>query len=367
MQIDFDIALPTLLIALLALTIPWLNPFANGPSASVVPWLTSLACISLFLVWAQFRRIDSASVAAGTWLAAAAVSSVIGLFQYYGASVAFSPWVNSAKLGEAFANLRQRNQFATLTNMGLAALLWCITCRGLPSLEEATHSAIPAVPPKFPPAWSLAAAALLAVGNAASSSRTGLLELVLLAGMLLVWGCFKQPGVRCVMLAAGLAYCVAVIALPRLAGLDLASNGMLARLHDGAPACASRLTLWGNVLHLIAQKPWFGWGWGELDYAHFMTLYPGPRFCDILDNAHNLPLHLAVELGLPVALLLCGLGVWLVWRSEPWREANPTRQMAWAVLALIMLHSMLEYPLWYGPFQIATALCIWLSREVCHV
>ena len=32
--------------------------------------------------------------------------------------------------------------------------------------------------------------------------------------------------------------------------------------------------------------------------------------------------------------------------------------MAWSVLALIMLHSMLEYPLWYGPFQMAFGLCI---------
>jgi hypothetical protein len=34
--------------------------------------------------------------------------------------------------------------------------------------------------------------------------------------------------------------------------------------------------------------------------------------------------------------------------------------MAWAVLALIAVHSALEYPLWYGPFQIAFGLCIGL-------
>jgi hypothetical protein len=32
--------------------------------------------------------------------------------------------------------------------------------------------------------------------------------------------------------------------------------------------------------------------------------------------------------------------------------------MAWAAMAVIMLHSMLEYPLWYGPFQIAFGFCI---------
>jgi hypothetical protein len=101
-----------------------------------------------------------------------------------------------------------------------------------------------------------------------------------------------------------------------------------------------------------------GWGWGELDYAHFITLYPGARFCDILDNAHNLPLHLAVELGIPLALLLCAVAVGLVWRARPWQELDATRQMAWAVLAVILLHSLLEYPLWYGPFQMATGFCV---------
>ena len=127
-----------------------------------------------------------------------------------------------------------------------------------------------------------------------------------------------------------------------------------------AEACSSRTVLWSNVAHLIAQKPWVGWGWGELDYAHFITLYPGARFCDILDNAHNLPLHLAVELGLPLALLLCGGALWLIWRARPWREIDATRQLAWAVLAVIVLHSLLEYPLWYGPFQMAAGLCVWL-------
>ena len=147
-----------------------------------------------------------------------------------------------------------------------------------------------------------------------------------------------------------------MFAMPYLAGLDGASYGAFARLGKD-DACSSRLVLWSNVLHLIAQKPWLGWGWGELDFAHFITLYNGPRFCDILDNAHNLPLHLAVELGVPLALLVCGGFAWWVLRQKPWAERDATRQMAWTVMAVILLHSMLEYPLWYGPFQIAFVLC----------
>jgi hypothetical protein len=124
--------------------------------------------------------------------------------------------------------------------------------------------------------------------------------------------------------------------------------------------CGSRVVLWGNVLHLIALKPVTGWGWGELDYAHFMTLYEGRRFCDILDNAHNLPLHLAVELGLPAALLVCGGAALWAWRQRPWGEAVAQRQLAWALLAVILLHSLLEYPLWYGPFQLAFGFALGL-------
>jgi len=73
-----------------------------------------------------------------------------------------------------------------------------------------------------------------------------------------------------------------------------------------------------------------------------------------------LPLHLAVEWGVPAALLICGTALWLVWRGKPWAERSPTRQLAWGVLAVIGLHSLLEYPLWYGPFQTAALLAIWL-------
>ncbi|HYW56938.1 MAG TPA: Wzy polymerase domain-containing protein [Polaromonas sp.] len=250
--------------------------------------------------------------------------------------------MNQTAVGEAFANLRQRNQFATLTNISLVGLLWLTARQGWAGARM----------------WmAFAGAALLAAGNAASSSRTGMLQLGLLCLLCGSWTSWRRPIIWRVLLVALLAYAVAMLALPWLAGLD-PERGMLGRLRAGDAICASRLTLWSNVLHLITQKPWFGWGWGELDYAHYMSIYPGERFCDILDNAHNLPLHLAVELGIPAALLLCGSAIWVVVRTRPWRDRNPTRQMAWAVLAVIGLHSLLEYPLWYGPFQIALGLCV---------
>lgn len=333
------------------IALPWLNPFAPGPTPAAVPLLFSWACAAMLLgVWRRgFGRFQAGRwipAMAWAWLVAGLISSAIGLCQYFGVASHFSPWMNQTEVGMAFANLRQRNQFAALSNISLAALLWLIATTD----RFAGRSQ-----------WLIVAAtALLAAGNAASSSRTGLLQLGLLCGLFGIWGGWRQPVLRRVLVAAVGAYALATLALPWLAGLDLAAQGMFARLHAGDLLCASRLTLWSNVLHLIAQNPWLGWGWGELDYAHYVTLYDGPRFCEILDNAHNLPLHLAVELGIPAALAVCAVLGWIVWRTKPWRETDPARQMAWGVLAVIILHSLLEYPLWYGPFQMAVGLCVWI-------
>lgn len=266
----------------------------------------------------------------------------MGLLQYFGYGEELAPWVNQARLGEAFGNLRQRNQFSTLMSIGLLGVIYVTMRRQL--------------------RWNvLAVVVLLAFGNAASGSRTGALQWVAIVFLAIFW---RAQGARRPLQISIIAFCVyasALFVLPWMllthTGTDV--NNLITRFSEQA-GCASRLVLWSNVLTLIAQEPWFGWGWGALDFAHYVTLYPGVRFCDILDNAHNLPLQLAVELGIPIALGVCGAGIWAVLRCKPWRETDPIRQMAWGVLAVIMLHSMLEYPLWYGPFQMAFGLCLWM-------
>lgn len=341
----------------------WIIPSTFGPSPATTNHIFSGGLFCIFWLLALTFRGHNLSAAfwvksvAGVWALSAIFSAVLGLVQYFGAVVThtFASWITPAQIGQAYANLRQRNHFATLTNLGLAALLWWHASGQAQRLLVKPN-----------PVWALRAtvalAVLLAFGNAASGSRTGLLQLLLLGVFTWIWRpkhlpWAQSPQCQTLVLAA-CAYVLAMLVLPLLIGLDPSSSGILGRLQDASAACQSRRVLWANVLHLIAQKPWFGWGWGELDYAHFITLYPGPRFCDILDNAHNLPLHLAVELGVPFAVMVCGWIGWLILRQKPWRESNATRQLAWAVLALIGLHSLLEYPLWYGPFQMAVVLAV---------
>ena len=350
-----------------ALVLAWIWPFAGGPSPATLPWLVSAACLSVWVLVALWQRVDVAHCAARAWLISALLSSAIGLLQFFGVSGSFKPWVNVTGLGDAFGNLRQRNQFATLTMVGLAVVMLGPLAGRRPATPPVSgasrrghagvHFAVAAGSTVWP---GLLAAALLAAGNAASSSRTGLLQLGLIVLLMLCWKKHTCPVIRLRLATAVVTYALASMMLPLLAGLDPWSNGLAGRFGDADRACGSRRLLWANVSYLIGQRPWSGWGWGELDYAHFITAYPGARFCDILDNAHNLPLHVAVELGVPVAIGFCAWVGWLVARARPWRETNDTRRVAWAVLALIGLHSMLEYPLWYGPFQIAVVLASWI-------
>ncbi|MDB5742385.1 MAG: O-antigen polymerase [Polaromonas sp.] len=336
--------------------LPWLSPYTAGPAPNLWPLLLSALCA--VVLWAFRHRLHPRLIVIG-WLAAAALSALIALVQYFGLASDFRPWISQTEAREAFANLRQRNQFATLTSIGLVALLGLLSWRDKAALQPLAQSPERTSRKTF--VWAYLWAVLLALGNAASNSRTGLLQWLLIAALSAWWFLPNRPRLLMFALQALLAYGLAVLTLPWLLTLLTGEHnaGLLARLVDD-PGCGSRKVLWSNVLTLIAQKPWLGWGWGELDYAHFMTLYSGPRFCEILDNAHNLPLHLAVELGIPAAVAVCGALTWLTWRAKPWRETDPMRQMAWAVLAVIGLHSLLEYPLWYGPFQIAVGLCIWL-------
>ena len=325
------------------MVLPWVAPWSPAPQPNTVPWLVSWACMGLMLLGGL--RITPLDIARA-WAIAALASAVMGLVQYFGHASLLDPWLHVASLGEANANLRQRNQLATLLAIGMLAVLWW-QAHGLP-----TRHAL----------WMLA---LLAVGNAATTSRTGLLHMLLVCGLVAFWA--YRPGLPSPRWSARLGFATLAVyllanwALPWtlsvVSGQDVVDALTRMGHNEG---CGSRRVLWANVLELIGQRPWTGWGWGELKYAHYITPYGGPpeqRFCDILGNAHNLPLHLAVTLGIPVTLTLGLALLAVVVKARPWMSHNPNHALAWSVLAVIGLHSLLEFPLWYGPFQMAVLLC----------
>ncbi|MGQ0710914.1 MAG: Wzy polymerase domain-containing protein [Rhodoferax sp.] len=337
--------------------LPWLNPFAYGPSPAVVPLVVALACLGLLLV----RGANRGAVFARAIMVAAVLSAMAGVYQYFGWEAALAPWVSPAQLGLAYGNLRQRNQFATLMGIGLVCVLYLVHMRG-GGKSDPRCVGMGGLRAWWVPCMG---GALVAIGAALSTSRTGLVQWLVMA-LCMEWAAWRgvwQGGRALVWVLrwSVLWYLATLWWAPKMLAAIAPVSGvvMLERLQSPVD-CSSRLVLWSNVWELVLQKPWWGWGWGELDYAHFSTLFSSERFCGLVDNAHNLPLQLAVEGGLVVAVLVCaGLG-WWVWREQPWKERDPDRLLAWAVLGVIGIHSMLEFPLWYGPFQLAVFWCIWV-------
>jgi O-antigen ligase len=409
------------IILVLCVAMPWLNPFASSPSTAVIPLLVSwmmaacalLAVVELPLVkprWTAREIVVCAVlllwlVASLLWvpqvvdraltmgliaslmcvwlmaavgrraavdepllrclvvglIAAAVISAILGILQYVGWARELSPWVNQPLKGDAFANLRQRNQFASLTSIGLVAVL------GWVAAQSKTHNMSRS-------AWTLAWVLInvLAAGVACTVSRTGAVQWALVGVLMAAsgWRSAKHDeafskGLTWLALASPVLVAVWSVLMPWAALQTTGEWGasMILRVTGQAQdyaACGGRRVLWANVLALISQHPWLGWGWGETDYAHFMTGYSSLRFCDMLDNAHDFPLHVALEFGLPFALAVMAVfGVWIL-RRTPWREQQAWRVMAWCLLLVLGLHSLLEYPLWYGPFQMTLGLAIGL-------
>jgi hypothetical protein len=125
---------------------------------------------------------------------------------------------------------------------------------------------------------------------------------------------------------------------------------------------SSRFGIWSNTLVMIAREPWAGVGYGEFNLAWTLSAFPG-RPTAFFDHAHNVALHLLVELGIPLGatslLLLLAALVQAGRRAHAHEGPNAvSHRAAFIAVLLIGLHSLLEYPLWYGYFLLPTAF-VW--------
>jgi hypothetical protein len=236
-------------------------------------------------------------------------------------------------------NLRQPNHLSSL-------LLWhCVAVIALLELRRL---------------GSKTAAALLVFGVFAvvlSASRTGLVSVLMLA----LWGLLDRRlsrTARGLLLAAPLVYLLSWLAMAQWATLTQHAFGGSERLAE-SDISSSRFAIWRDTLTLIGQQPWFGVGFGEFNFAWTLTPLP-QRPVAFFDHTHNLPLQLAVELGLPLALLVMALLIWGLWRGvqQAWTtpaELGVAQRCAMLMVLMIGLHSLVEYPLWYSYFLLPTA------------
>jgi hypothetical protein len=367
-------------LALLALgaAMPW---GAGGQALSLVTAAVSVCLAAIVLVHAgqlAGGRADAVSLGSAfflAWVITGLLNVGVALIQVFAPAWPDGDWIaHSAVAGRAVGNLRQPNHLSSLLLWAAIALIGVVELWRLAKVHRSDGGPKRWSQTKAPFTTSVTDAGGTAVRKAATwlcmalfifaivltASRTGLVGVALLA----VWGLADRRlsrGSRILLVATPVMYAIAWWGMAWWAQASEHTFGGQQRLAEG-DVSGSRFRIWADALHLIALHPWTGVGWGNFNFAWSLTPFPN-RHTAFFDHTHNLPLQLAVELGAPMALLICGLLLWALWQA--WRRALAAAPAASAagrcavmMLVLIGLHSLLEYPLWYAYFLLPTAF-IW--------
>jgi len=292
---------------------------------------------------AAFRLFAIALVVGGV------CGAVIGVVQIFDPAAIGNHWFAALVYpGRAVGNLGQPNHFADTQIWALVALV--------PLMPPAARRDGAA---RVWRAGLLALGVLLLLGVILSASRTGMLGIIMLA----LWGAFDRNLPKSTRVALMSAIAVAAVLWW---GVDLWAHGN-AKAADlghrpGSDISSSRFSVWKNALVLISQQPLLGVGWGQYSFAWALTPLTG-RLGHFDDNAHNLVLQLAVELGVPAALAITALlGLALVRSVRQVRrlsgQEGVAARSALMIILFIGMHSMFEFPLW-STFFLFPAAWVW--------
>jgi O-antigen ligase len=274
-------------------------------------------------------------------VAIACVSALLGLMQFAagGTTLHLFRTTNEDSAVGLFAN---RNHQAVLMACALPLLAAIASIHMHQQEHSRRHFAI-----------SIGAAVLLLMGLGATGSRMGLLlgSLGLIAASIIHVatmpriGDSRQRKLRFWVARAGLA---AAALLP--VSLLISRSGALARLMSD-PVDQTRTAALAPMIHAAWIFFPFGAGFGTFDPV-YRTVEPDSLLSTIyLNQAHNEPVQLAIEGGLPALLLLLLFLVWWLraaMRAVRPRDSNPRRALAIAMTAttvILMLSSLVDYPL----------------------
>lgn len=240
---------------------------------------------------------------------------------------------------QPFGNLAQRNQAAFVHALGIAALLSVKTTRPMGL------------------GLQMLGASLMVTGVALSGSRLGAI-MALLAFM--VWGntlqvrgiVADQTGWRSGKLLRATGWALAYVAIYAIS-LWMIEHGPSRMRFDTVVdrlvnvSNLSRVALQQQAWQMFLEHFWVGAGWGSFSAEGLRRVQLSwmPLFAD---HSHFFVTQIAAELGLVGLLALVPAmhaGV-LACRRERGRQ----RSFVWLTLALMIMYSCSEYPLWHGYF-----------------
>lgn len=359
---------------LLVVLLQWgLGMFAYGASALLIAGYLLWAALMLVLGRTLAARMELAQLyafLAWSLLLSGLLGATAGLLQY-------AQWwpatgglvIEPMALNEfgVYGNLAQQNHFATHLALALASggYLWLAgrLARG----------------------WLVAPSVLLLAALVLSGSRSSFLYVLLLAGLMLwqrqslsaadvaVHGLVAgQGGVAgsaamgrvgfprrvlrpafflCLLLVLGLMGALALHFAPHIPQLQ--------RLTTLSGAIGVRGFLWQHALAMFMEKPLLGAGFDAFGWKLVEQLYAARELnkWGIDQHAHNLPLQVLAWSGMAGALAL-GWPFWRFFQRQRRLAMSLPRRWLCAICGILLIHSLLEQPLFFAYFLGVLALLL---------
>ncbi|MBS4098967.1 MAG: O-antigen ligase C-terminal domain-containing protein [Sulfuricella sp.] len=260
------------------------------------------------------------------------LNAVIGVLQYFKIPSLFDPVIiKSSRL--VFANLGQPNHFSDYIGLSIGSLVYLYARRHL--------SVVLAVP--------LLALLLLAFSFSGSRGTWVYIGGLIVLSLYFLKG--RQKENRVIAVVAALLVPGFILAQYGSSLLSASLSTPTDNLFNLAGSRSDRLALWGEAWQIFLRAPLLGVGLGEFVWHHIMSSQWVPEVVrgGLYNHTHNIVMQLLVEMGVFAALLLIvGAGLWL--RRVMRQERTPDNWWLLALLSILAIHSMLEYPLWYAYF-----------------
>ena len=338
------------------------------------PYVTQALLPGIYIVWAMVLVVLCAwirkqlglelSVFVLAWmvLIGGGLHAIIALVQYFDVSGTLINVVDQKRIS-THGNIGQRNHFATQITLASFALVY------LHASDRINRM------------FAIALLVLFALVLTASSSRAAAVYVA--AGFVLslvVYHATKTLVHRRLLQGTGLllvAFLVFQHVLPFLndwlkllldtLGFNTHGFDILVMLQrNAADGVDVRISEWRKAWMMFMESPLWGvgignYGWYSFNYQALPEFAAVPQGV-LFHHSHNLVMQVLAELGIAGLLMLLLLAMtWLHHVLPHWK--SPSHWLIFAFAIVLLLHSSVEYPLWYNYFLGIAAILLGLGSE----